>query len=354
MCCYNQRLINQIRENQMAIIYAASIDYDGCFTGRGVSDSKTLIEQNTPFSEHLQSRRAALNAKEMVVLCGSTRQSVNMDCDHAGSFGKSNGSAFATLLKFAHSIDARYETALLSDVTSNQDEGYGYQKLKEAIIKHYDGQDFEAEGVDLDKNYGWKLLDEEEILALGWACDEMKRNVVLYQIQKMAFDYQGDEVVFDFYDDRDGDILPILEHFFANDASLIPENVTLNLYHHRSDTQDFTLKKALKGIGPIDQDYKQTTKIVNEMIKRYEIEKLSSKTLAAKGVAAFQVEQATEAKADSPMQGMLQRGALFHIQNEFPDPAQEAFDNIDAEGDYVLEHQDGSSESDEEELSPSV
>ena len=76
---------------------------------------------------------------------------------------------------------------------------------------------------------------------------------------------QGDNIVFEFYDDEP-DTLSILNQVFSSIQSLMPHNVELHFHYYSGGSFTQNCKPSVKGTGKIDTKYNETLiKMVTEM-----------------------------------------------------------------------------------------
>lgn len=212
-----------------------SLDFDGCLFHEGYieTEDKNVIKSNSAFLNNLHDENA--NHYNVVMFVGSNRQSMQVDKNNS----RIKGSCFPAIKNISNFLGTKLDTFLLADVYGDLRDGESFERA----INNEDGTQFEHQ---------------------DWRFDEEKLTILYAQIHKAAVDNPGEEIVFDFYDDRGNgrlyktDILEKLKDFFEKYPQMIPTNVTLRLNHYAGD--EITRLAEINGSGEIDVDYRRTIK----------------------------------------------------------------------------------------------
>lgn len=208
-------------------IRVLSLDFDGCLFNPSYckSLSKNVIRANHRFLKSLKQDNHLYS--ESTVFIGSNRQSKATDNINL----KNRGSCFPAMDDIKDYIEATFDTFLLADLYGNLPDGTSFHR---ATDKHYKGAH------------------------AHWVFDESKVTVLYAQMHRMAQEQPHESIIFDFFDDRDQDILDWLATFYSAHPELIPSNLTLRLNHYMG--QECTLISHIQGTGFIDGNYRQTVK----------------------------------------------------------------------------------------------
>jgi hypothetical protein len=238
-------------------IRALSFDADNCLFHRKYKPSveevlsghcQQVITKNKPLLEKLKEENYAFD--ETVVLVGSLRQSHEVDLLNAVN-GKTE-SIFHAIRRVATELKATLDKFLLADIDTNQAAGSTFNRAE---------QQFDARAPDeFDKRDIERLLRDTK----KCSSDTCKASMLYAQIHKLATQYSEDNIVFDFYDDKDGILQPLVR-YFEHYPELLPKNVTLQLNHY--DGGDVTLVSSIQGCGFIDKNYRKTTQDMMEVIR---------------------------------------------------------------------------------------
>jgi hypothetical protein len=230
-------------------IRALSFDADNCLFHRKYKPNvdeilsgqcQQVITKNKALLEKLNEENCAFD--ETVVLVGSLRQSHEVDILNA-VHGKTE-SIFHAIRSIATELNAILDKFLLADIYTNQPAGSTF----DCAEQQFDGcasQEFVARDIE-------RLLKDTR----NCSSDTTKASMLYAQIHKLAMQYPDDKIVFDFYDDKD-DILQPLMRYFEHYPVLLPKQVTLRLNHY--DGKEVTLVSSIQGTGYIDENYRNTT-----------------------------------------------------------------------------------------------
>ncbi len=183
---------------------------------------RDVINENQALFAQLKSENAPYDG--VTVIVGSNRQSKKIDDVNARVAGK--GSAFPAIRAAATELNAELDTFLLADVYGELEDGTSFDRAVKKSSHH-----------------------------AKWKFDDTKLSILYTQIQRAASLHPGDEIDFDFYDDRT-DILDSLKKVFTANPHLIPANVTLRLHQYKGgEVVDY---QPIQGQGVCHQAYRQT------------------------------------------------------------------------------------------------
>lgn len=201
------------------------------------SDKRRVIRANQPLLKFILAEKS----DKLILMLGSLRQSNELD--KLNSRLNDTESAFIAIQTISEHLNARLDPFLMADVSAGVPPGTAY----------------------------WKAMDRWYVGAHpAWVeVDETKITLLYAQIQKAAFDYPDETILFDFFDDRSNEFETheassppaILEHlkcYFNAYPNMIPSHVTLRLHHYDGGTP--TLLFSVQGTGTIDALYNETVK----------------------------------------------------------------------------------------------
>jgi hypothetical protein len=220
----------------------ASFDFDGCLYNDAYHDKgRDIVFANKNFLDTIKYRYH-------LTMIGSARQSYNQDLFNS----QENQTGLASI--DIEAINAYLNTKtcdfLMADITHlqfNQHPGYC----------QFDLSQYAAQGCDTS---GYNFYD--------WDFDESKFTLLYAQMHHIASDNQDkSSIIFDFYDDRNEDILPGLGYIFSRLPWLLPHNLTLNLYHYCGNK--VTRLSSIQGAGNIDLNYKSTVVRMQKHVKSF-------------------------------------------------------------------------------------
>lgn len=148
------------------------------------------------------------------------------------------GHYFPEIIRIAEDLGARLDRFLMADIDGGQEAGTAFDKSINQGADHGD-----------------------------WSHDKTKASILYAQMHRIASQHPGEEIIFDFYDDR-ADILDSLRTFFTEYPLFIPTNVTLRLHQYTSYDMDVSkpFTSPIKGTGRIDINYQKTIKLINSII----------------------------------------------------------------------------------------
>ncbi|HCA89724.1 MAG: hypothetical protein CMF38_07260 [Legionellaceae bacterium] len=247
----------------MSNILVVSLDFDGCLFNskyfekiKDVSNSQfkdnvqyeAISDTNKDFLEML--RNKSNGYRNFYTLIGSNRQSIYLD--YYNSINQlTSGSCFRVIQSISDYIGATFDPMLLADLANHQ-----------AI-----GRNISIAQVFFEKDRPVYQNSPRINLEIHPAkIDEYKILLIYAQVHRMASMHPDDTITFEFYDDRDKDILKNLHEFYKKYSHLIPTNVTLNLNQYDGEKES-SLKYSLTGTGAIDTDYAETYRNMAENSK---------------------------------------------------------------------------------------
>lgn len=223
-----------------------SFDFDGCLFNslylnayRDKQESKVqdeiplVIQHNKVLLDPLRNERSTYI--NYTVFVGSNRQSYRADKYNCKR--NQTESCFNSINQVSTYLQANLNTFLMPDIYSNEDNGTSFKK----IIEEYPS---EAHS--------------------DWLFDESKFTLLYAQMQLAAREANGEDFVFDFFDDCEK-ILGRLAEFFNKHPYLIPHGcmLRLNLYNGRDCQQ----KCVIAGIGSRDDKFAETIRSIKSMLE---------------------------------------------------------------------------------------
>ncbi len=221
-------------------INVRSLDFDGSQFHPDYERSKSknrLIETNDAFITRLAKEADQYDYDESIFMVGSNRQSKRTD-DYNSQGTESCFTALQSLCaetkkRARNRTKFRVDPYLLADTYGNRPAGENF-----------------TNAVNNSKDYPFS----------HWLFDESKLTILYAQMHKIASENPHDDITYDFYDDRDLDILLGLSVFFKNNPDLLPNNVKLRLHHYAGNkVRDF---KEITGTGSIDYNYEDNIKLM--------------------------------------------------------------------------------------------
>ncbi len=204
-----------------------SLDFDGCLFHSHYFKifEHHVLRANRLFLNHLKDENKIFS--DVFLYMGSARQSKYLDGRGVKEVGTE--SCFDAIQKIAHYMDVPFIPLLMPDIIGDLPAGTSFERMSNP---------------DYEGKHGLGFPDDGK-LALLYA-----------QIHHAASVYSDETIVFDFYDDRDRDILHDLSIFFEKYPQMIPRHVTLNLKHYEGGAVRHLSERS--GTGEIDIDYRQT------------------------------------------------------------------------------------------------
>ena len=226
-----------------------SFDFDGCiFNGDYVNSCKRkaakeindIIKYNESFLKEIRAENDRLAYTNVISFIGSNRQSKAIDDLNSIKFTIGLGiikvgSCFPAIQAITNYLSVKFDSFLLADI-------YG----------HYENGNPLEDGT----SYNRAIDPAFKGMHADWEFDETKATIIYAQMHKIALANPKEEIVFDFYDDRN-DILYSLHNFFNNNKELMPRNVTLHLNQYVNSTLSHPFADIV-GSGIIDANYRAT------------------------------------------------------------------------------------------------
>lgn len=234
-----------------SILHVKSFDFDGCLYNekyhniveacKSPHDPSLVIHSNAIFLDKLRDEFLREKASEVIMMVGSARQSPSLD--YSNSTNKNTESCFLSLLSVAG-----YFQKILKKVKVCVDDFL----MADLYLGKKNGTHFNE---DIQKNLSTKAMDPAYKVDI--LCDTSKLTLLYAQMQKMASENPNKKIVFDFYDDLLGLLIP-LQAFFQKHPDWIPSNLTLrlNLY----DGESLDRRSTIQGTGKSYPSYKENVK----------------------------------------------------------------------------------------------
>lgn len=206
-------------------IRVLSLDYDGCLSRKNFLND--IVEHNPDLISAF--KKNSTDYDQTIVFIGSNRQSKRDDDKNSQNNG--NGSSYEHIPLFAEAIGAEFDPFLVSDVYNNAKPGTAFQEIK-------------------------ANLGNDSFKHKGWLHDPSKISVIYSQMQKIASEHPGDQIDFEFFDDKE-DILNKLHAFFTQNSHLIPNQIKLKLHHYAGN--EITPREPISGTGNlVNVDYAES------------------------------------------------------------------------------------------------
>jgi len=225
-------------------IRVLSFDFDGCIfnkdyinscKGRASTEIRDVIKYNESFLKEIRAENDRLAYSSVISFIGSNRQSKYIDNLNSIKGKKKVGSCFPAIQEISIYLSVKFDSFLLADIYGRYENGNPLE----------DGTSYNRA---TDPYFKGKHAD--------WEFDETKATILYAQIHRIALTNPQEEIVFDFYDDRE-DILSALHNFFNNHKELMPKNVTLHLNQYVNSTLSHPFADIV-GSGIIDANYRAT------------------------------------------------------------------------------------------------
>lgn len=219
-------------------IRVLSFDFDGClFHPKYIkTGDQKIIEHNKALFDKIKEENK--NYTKVYSMVGSNRQSYSIDMTNQIKPGwPLTGSCFSAIKTISDYLGAILQPFLMADLYGNLPDG---TSLERAIKADYKGEHQE------------------------WLFDDTKVTILYAQMHLIAMKHPHEEIIFDFYDDRE-DILRDISVFYSKPENkhLIPPNVNLRL--NKYDGNNLTQYAQIKGTtGFIDINFRYTVKEMAE------------------------------------------------------------------------------------------
>lgn len=214
-----------------------SMDYDGCLARRklneGESEETYVIAENRSFLALIAEK--IKKQPNCVLFSGTNRQSATSNLGNATR--NNNGSAFVAMDALAKHLKIRLDKLLMADIQ---------------------GQLTSGQAFDNANNERRDVFFRNQTAHPPWPFDESKASILYAQMHKVAKENPGEKIEFNFYDDKDEEILRPLHEFYTKYPELIPHNVRLNL--HKYAGENVVSLTPINGTGMIDTNYAESTR----------------------------------------------------------------------------------------------
>lgn len=220
-------------EEEKNTLYIHAIDADGCF-----------FAGHENLKNHIKTTKSGITKTNTKLMCGSARQDIFTDYSNASSRG--TPSIFKALFVFSEELACDLDRFLLADLYNNKDDGYNF--------------DLGLEQLDDEGKYHKAIADQHHYDQ--WCFDDSKFTLLYAQLHHVAKKYPNDDIVFNFYDDRES-ILKGLRMVFINYPHLMPKNVTLKLHKYAGKQVELLTVKS--GTGEVDLNYRSTVVFFEKM-----------------------------------------------------------------------------------------
>ncbi|QMT59087.1 hypothetical protein [Legionella sp. PC997] len=235
-----------------------SFDFDGCLFNKEYCKlphddfSKHLgegvLDTNKDFLDWLKRENAEFSAAYAFI--GSTRQDYYTDLINGGTIFNFKGSCCPAMETICNHLAIHFDPLLLADLEGDLESGTSFKRIMDEIRNN--------SWMDTTNNiHKHASLDIHQI-------DECKRTILFAQMQKASIDHPGEEIIFDFFDDR-LDILYALKNYFTQHPHMIPINVHLRLHAYAG--KDVSLQAEIQGLGIPLSSYGACFKQMQENIK---------------------------------------------------------------------------------------
>ncbi|CDZ76502.1 hypothetical protein BN59_00772 [Legionella massiliensis] len=207
-----------------------SFDFDGCLFHTSYTDSpdRDVIAHNREFFDAIKAEKAKYS--QVYTLIGSNRQSTLIDF-----YNRAKGSCFTAIQAISDYLGSTLDTFLMADIFGDLPDGESFRRATNDAAAELDHAD--------------------------WVFDKTKVTIIYAQLHRIAAKHPGEELVFDFYDDKK-DILGAVTKFFRTNPHLLPPNTTLQTHHYEGgEARRYSVVKSPEGqTNIIDKNYRQTVK----------------------------------------------------------------------------------------------
>lgn len=257
----------------MPIKHFIFLDIDGCstvyLTPEEIKQLKTSQTAQTDLSTFIQAKRpnliayirqliASTKAETTHVASGSNRQAFDLDVEnsreqtHKGRL--ETPSSFHTLTAYAEILEASYHAVILTDIFANQ--STNEPTAKQVLTNLGNRLFYNEEEIKLANAIAHNLQTAVEASPSRLktcptvTVDQYKIVMFFVHLQYLAQLHPNDEIVVDFFDDRNV-ILENLASFYSKNLGCLPKNITFKTYTYVGYDEDPepTLHSELKGTG---------------------------------------------------------------------------------------------------------
>lgn len=212
-------------------IRVLSFDFGGCLFNLNSLGQQDVIEANRILLENLREQEA--NYERTYTLIGSERQSHDIELVSSRHYPGAKF-AFPAARQVANFLGAELDTFLLADIYGDLPAGASFARSRLAVKQ------------------------QKQFEHADWIFDETKATILYAQMHRIANAHPGEEIIFDFYEDR-SEVISALKQFYRRNPTMMPHNVSLRL--NKYDGSQLPGQPAIiQGTGFIDANYRQTVK----------------------------------------------------------------------------------------------
>lgn len=246
-----------------------SFDHDGCVASSKFKSPSELIGENHALFDVIRGLATTVlddtpyfNCHKVMI--GSNRQSLQVDTLNATR--NTNGAVVPLAQAISKHLDAEFDGFTLADIKSEKEPGYHTKLFLRVITElNIDPKRFMYfnEFAQIDKlikqtDNGYEFSDFD--------ASEDKINILYAQIHHQASLHPDEEIVFNFFDDKQS-ILDSLNEFFKRFPEFLPENVELNLYLYNQGELALC-HPPIQGEHFIDHNYYETVNIMGQIARK--------------------------------------------------------------------------------------
>ncbi|WP_454781860.1 hypothetical protein [Legionella sp. WA2022007384] len=280
----------------MAIRYL-SFDFDGClFNSNYIKEphldftkhlGNAVLVHNRPFLDQIKIENAAFDS--VYAMIGSNRQSFELDTANMGGPTTFKGSCCPAIQKVCSDLNVTFNPFLIADVTGMLPHGTSYNLIMQEIA-------------------GNTYFENPQHTHADCTMDDTKRTLLFAQVQKAAADHPNEEIIFDFFDDRNDILERHLQEFFTKYPHMIPKNVTLRLNQYAGE--DVTLVASIQGTG---EPYPNYCELVTHMLDNlWDLNKFAESLKSAAPVIELSIEQIEDNLENSSP--LMQQATAFETE----------------------------------------
>ena len=247
---------------------------------------------NSGYGKKIKEQFNDPSIEEIILTSSSSRQNLELDLFarithmlEPGGDGDS-GSAFLfldTLSEFLEeelkSKKIKKDQRTFDDIWNKKDLGSAYKHIASEYKRlGLDSGNFTENLQGLKDQYS-KLLESKEPPLVF---DNEKITLLYAQIHSFAKEHKDDDILFEFYDDREN-ICGALHYAFSNFPQLLPKNVQFKIYHYdlfhddidelisriQKNPLDENCYALIKGTGSIDESYSDHIKELHAIFLKH-------------------------------------------------------------------------------------
>ncbi|MFA5960247.1 MAG: hypothetical protein WC785_07000 [Tatlockia sp.] len=222
------------------MIHVVSFGLGFCLFHADYSKEKGVVLSNKGLLDAIKNQKKTED--KLIVMLGSMRQSVAVDSKRSQQTDTESG--FTAIQQISDYLGATLDPFLLADVYGSLESGESFKRAVETYTGNH----------------------------ADWVKDSTRISIVFGQFQKIANDYPGETIRFDFYDDRGfravytNDVLEYMRSYFTfRYPEMMPSQVTLHLNYY--DGKKLKSYAPIQGKGVVDENYRETILAMNELAK---------------------------------------------------------------------------------------